>query len=77
MSDEIIGTIRSSIEGPRWAKFRSVVRGVGWERDLELELEIEKGWVRETVRFKVVGTETKLRRFMKILDESVNEYNAT
>lgn len=77
MNDERIGTIRSSIEGPRWAKFPSFLKDICWKMDLALELETEKGWVRETVRFKVVGTETKLRKFMRILDENINEYNAT
>lgn len=71
------GRIRSSIEAPRWAKLPTFLRELAWRLDCEIEVQSEKGWIRETVMFEVRGTEEKLVAFKQNLEKATAEYNAT
>ena len=77
MTEELTGTIRSAVEGPRWAKLPQFLRDRCFILGLELEMEIDKGWICENVRFEIEGPESKLRRFKRELEESIEAYNRT
>lgn len=66
---------RGYVEGPRWAKFPKFLRNECWRRELALELEVEKGWIRETVRFHVLGPPAQVKAFEAMLHTSLAEWN--
>ena len=73
---EKIGTLKSYIEGPRWAAFPKFLKNACFIYDLKIiYMDIYKGWIRETVRFKVEGTESNLTRLKKAIEIGVEEYN--
>ena len=74
-TEERHGTIRGTVEGPRWAKFPQFLRDRCFILGVELEMEIDKGWIRENVRFKIEGNESKVRRIMREIKESIEVYN--
>lgn len=73
---ERVGTLKSSVEGPRWAAFPKFLRDACFAYDLKiLHMEVDKGWVRETVRFKVEGSESNLNRLKIAIERGIEEYN--
>lgn len=72
--EEREGTLKSMIEAPRWAGASKFIKNLAWELGLELQIEVDKGFIRETVRYKVSGTESKLRNFQRIFEQSCAEY---
>jgi hypothetical protein len=71
------GTLKSYIEAPRWAAFPKFLKDECFMLNLKIvRLDIDKGWVRETVRFEIEGGESDLLRFKRSLEASVKEYNA-
>lgn len=70
------GIVRSWIEAPKFANVPTFLKNLAWQLGLDIEIEVDKGWLRETVRFKVEGEEDKLRKFKVVLDESLQEYQA-
>lgn len=70
------GIIRSWIEAPRFANGPTFLKNLAWQLGLNIEIEVDKGWLRETVRFKVEGEEGKLRKFKVVLEEALQEYQA-
>ena len=67
--------MRSSCEVIRTAGFSKAVKQTAWVIGLDLDIDIDKGWIFETVRFKVSGDDDKVRRFAKWYQDSINEYN--
>jgi len=63
--EERIGTLRSVAEGPRWAKFPNILRNRCYVLGLELEMEVDKGWFTEKVRFTIKGGESALRKIKR------------
>ena len=75
MAEELAGTIRSSVEGSRWAMVPRFLRDRCFTLGIDLEMDIDKGLIRENVRFTIKGPESKLRRLMRELKEGIDEYN--
>ena len=74
--NERTGTLKSYVEGPKWAAFPKFLKDVCFMYDLKvIYMDIDKGWIRETVRFKVEGSESNLRRLQKAIEIGVEEYN--
>ncbi len=74
--DERIGTLKSYVEGPKWAAFPKFLRDACFMYELKIiHMDVDKGWIRETVRFEVEGTESNLRRLHKTIALGVEEYN--
>ena len=69
------GTLKSYGEAPRWAGLSTFLRKVAWMLDLDIKINIEKGFIRETVFFEVEGTESKLLRFKEITEDVSRDYN--
>ena len=73
---ERIGTLKSYVEGPRWAGFPKFLKDACFMYDLKIvQMDIDKGFIRETVRYKVEGTESNLMRLKKAIEISIEEYN--
>jgi len=73
---ERVGTLKSYVEAPKWAAFPKFLKNTCFMYDLKvIYMDIDKGWIRETVRFKVEGGESNLRRLQKAIDIGVEEYN--
>lgn len=68
-------TLRVCACGPRWAKFPSYLRDVAWMSGMNIKIEVEKGWIMESVRFEVKGTHSEMEWFARQLDSSIKEYN--
>jgi hypothetical protein len=68
-------TWKNSIEGPRWASFPTFLRDECWMRDLDLRIEVEKGWIRETVRFEIKGPKPEVDRFRQEVERAIEAYN--
>lgn len=66
---------RHIIEGPRWARFPSYLKDECWERGLKLSLDVDKGFIRETVRFEVSGSQDAVDSFRKHILVAVNLWN--
>ena len=76
--NERVGTLKSYVEGPRWADFPKFLKDACFMHDLEIVyMDIDKGWFRETTRFKVEGSEPNLIRLQKVIADAVKEYNAS
>ena len=72
MSDDgELSTLRSRISGPRWANFPGAIRDGCWDKGIEIvKLEVDKGWIRETIRFELKGPRYKLNELMRDLEAS-------
>jgi hypothetical protein len=70
------GRIRTECEAPRWANVPSFIRGLAWKLEMECDVTVEKGWIRETIRFEVRGNEDQLKQFKETFNRTTNEYNS-
>jgi hypothetical protein len=67
---------RDVVEGPRWAAFPSFLRDECWKRDLDnVKIEVEKGWVRETVRFDISGPDDAIASLQRDIESVMVAYN--
>jgi len=71
----MVGKIRSWVEAPKWANVSNFIKNLAWELGLECTVEVDKGWIRETVRYVVEGEEAKLRTFKDKLLSTARAYN--
>lgn len=69
-------TLTSTCAAPRWAKVPSFLRDQAWTLGLKIEVEVDKGWIRENVRFRVEGDAEKVKEFAARLEQAGNEYNS-
>lgn len=66
---------RGWVRGLRLADLPSFIKTACWERGLPVELDIDKGWIRETVRFKVQGSAEQLKELGDYFNAAVTKYN--
>jgi hypothetical protein len=69
-----MATFREIVEAPRWAGFQTLVKDLAWGYGLKLDLQADKGWIRETVRFSVEGEDSKVASFKRDLYASLEDY---
>jgi hypothetical protein len=69
-----MATFREILEGPRWAGLQKLVSDLAWGYNFKLDLQADKGWVRETVRFSVEGNDQKVAAFKSGLYASLEDY---
>ena len=72
---ERVGTIKSHIEGPRWARSDQAIKNACWNAGMKCTVERETTLLREIVRFEVEGTESQLRSFKIGLENAIKEWN--
>ena len=69
-------TYRQILEGPRLAGFSTAIKDYCWENNIDLKIEVDKGWLRETIRLSVTGPEYKIKHFKKALNDTMERWNA-
>lgn len=69
--EERQGTYKGIIEGLRSHGLRDLVREIAFRLNLEDHSTESKGWVRTTVYVNVRGSESKLRSFKQVLNQSL------
>ena len=62
------------ITAPRWGQLPKAFRNMCWERGLSLEIEVDQGWIMETIRIRVSGPEAKVSRFKNAFYAVVGEW---
>ena len=62
-------------EAPRWAKFKKYLTETCFYHDLDLEIDIDKGFIRESGVFKVTGSEKDVSRFITEYHQTAELYN--
>jgi len=72
---EEVATIRSWVEGPRWAAFPRFLKKAAIQYDIDIEMEIENGWIRQFVSYKLKGPKSIVERCEKNIRLSLEEYN--
>ena len=65
---------RSLIEAAKWAGAQKLIRDLAWMYNLELDLQVDRGWFLETVRFSVRGDSDKVALFRDDLSEAILDY---
>ena len=74
---ERLGTLRAWAKALRWAGVEGFIRTLAWEHGLDVDrMEVDKGWIRVTIRYQVSGFESDLHRFRRAMRAAVKEYNA-
>lgn len=69
-------TLTQEIECPRWAGFPAFLRRLCLVHDASVEMEIDKGWIRETVAYRIKGPIAKIVTIQQEIEQSAREYNA-
>lgn len=67
---------RDIIQGPRWAGISTFIKDECWGRGLDLTIESEKGWIRETVRIEISGDDAKVEAFRRDLYSALEAYRS-
>lgn len=62
------------LSGPKFAKLPRLIKDGCWERGLKLEMEVDKGWIRETVRIKVTGPAVRVNDFKRAVYWAIESY---
>jgi hypothetical protein len=65
---------RGFIEGHRWARLQSMLRTEAMCADVDIELTVDKGWIMETVWYKVSGQPENVAEFRKEVKKTIAEY---
>lgn len=73
--EERHASYKTILKGSRFAGMSIFLRDMAFGMGLELQIEVEKGFIQETVRFKVEGIESKVREFVADLDASLKAHN--
>jgi len=68
---------REILVGPRWAKLPRFVRDECFRRGLDLTIDVEKGWIRESVRVEVKGDKANVDDFKRDLYAAMEHFNRT
>jgi len=55
-----VGQYKNWIESPKWASVPLFIKNLAFDLDLELQIEVDKGFIRETTHFKVNGEDKKI-----------------
>lgn len=65
---------REIVTGPRWAGASTFIKDAAFGYGLKLTIEIDKGWLRETIRFEVEGEDGRVEKFKRDLHEAMEDY---
>jgi hypothetical protein len=69
-----VSTYREIITGPRWAGASTFIKDAAFGYGLKLTIDIEKGWLRETIRFEVEGEDGRVEKFKRDLRSAMEDY---
>lgn len=65
---------KSWIQCAKWADAPSMIKTLAFTLGLQLKIDVDKGWFRETVRFEVSGKLEDVRRFKYLYEVSLITY---
>ena len=71
----MIATGEVTFTGPRWWDLANLVTNCAFAHDVEVEIEIEKRWLRQSVQCKFEGDAEDVREFMGAIDDIKDELN--
>lgn len=60
---------------PRWARFPTALRDMCYAHNLTLDIQVEKHWLSETVRYTITGPDHKVKAMKKAINKTIREYN--
>jgi len=66
---------KNYIEGSRTAHIPEWIKKYAWTHDLELNMNVDKGWISKTVYFEIIAEENKINKFIKDLNLAIDDYN--
>ena len=66
---------RSWIEGPKFAGLKTFLKTGAFIYELEIEIESDRGWFTEMVRYEVKGPRSKVLEFERSIKESIEAHN--
>jgi hypothetical protein len=72
---EPTATYRQIITGPRWAGVSTFLKDEAFALGLEIKLDIDKGWISETIRCECRGEPDKIMRMASIVDTAIADYS--
>ena len=62
-------------QGPRWASFPTFLKNECFLLDLKCKIEVEKGFLKETVRWTVEGPEDKVDQLKDNVTAAIEQWN--
>lgn len=62
--------------GPRSSGFPTFIRNLCWQGNLSCEMEVDKGWFRETVRVKIRGEGREIDGMRHKVHAALKTYNS-
>ena len=71
MAEQEIVEVRGMVEGVRLHRLSALLREIALAANVDITINAEKGWFRETVFYKVSGIQANVERFDKILNETI------
>ena len=63
-------------QGPKRLKVESFLRDQAMILDLDITIEIEKGWLSEHGRYWVTGEESKVNEFQRMVQLAIASYKS-
>lgn len=69
-----MSTYREIVTGPRWAGASTFIKDAAFGYGLKLTIDIDKGWLRETIRFEVEGEDSRVENFKRDLHAAMEDY---
>ena len=63
------------IEGPRWSGISTELKKIAHSLSLQIEFEIHKGWIYDSVFYKVRGPKYKIDKFVEIINRAIKRVN--
>jgi len=61
---------------PRFARIPSFMKTLAWELGVTLDIDVDKFFLRETIRFQACGDSEKVERFADALNKAIDEWEA-
>lgn len=68
-------TWREIIVVPRWGRFPAFLKDICFIRPVKLTIDVEKGWLWETVRFEIQGDGREVDAIRHLVKDAVDDYN--
>ena len=76
VSSNVMWKIKTYIEAPKWAHLPTFLNKLAWELGVDIEIKVEKHWLRETVFFNASSKEKiVMDKFKAQLDAALAQYN--
>ena len=73
----MIAEFKGIITAPRWMKVPTALRNICFERAVKCDLDIDKGWITETVRFTLTGDKQKIAALRWSIRSVIEESGGT